>query len=187
MYVYAKLLRLRVLLLVSFTSIISEAASYIHLASRQQHVKHAFDPVTADSSYQLAVVVPTHRGELPRLVSSLQRWPSSCSPVTKRSVDLVLYYAEGDEDSEAVKEVVEVITATAGLCFATTRVVYAYLGDEVRPYTLYYGFVLSLSGTLGMFRVGQAHSLVLEPGITYYVTFCLYCACPYYLTLGNLP
>ena len=124
------------LFLASFTSIISEAASDINPARRQQHdVKHAFDRVTMGLNDHLAVVVPTHRGELPRVASSLQQWPSSCSPVTKRSVDLVLYYAEGDEDSEAAKEVVEVTTATAGLCFATTRVVYAYLDDEVRPHT----------------------------------------------------
>ncbi|CAN0456913.1 unnamed protein product [Ascophyllum nodosum] len=133
MYAVTRLLRLRLrmLFLVSFTSIISEAASDINPARRQQHdVKHAFDRVTMGLNDHLAVVVPTHRGELPRVASSLQRWPSSCSPVTKRSVDLVLYYAEGDEDSEAAKEVVEVTTATAGLCFATTRVVYAYLDDE---------------------------------------------------------
>ena len=119
--------------LASFRSVISEPASDIDPVT-PQYPKHALivDGATVSPTNRLAVVVPTHRGELPRAVSSLQRWPSSCSPVTKRSVDLVLYYAEGDEDSAVVAEAVQAIAATAGLCFATTRVVYANVNEEVR-------------------------------------------------------
>ncbi|CAM9322048.1 unnamed protein product, partial [Hapterophycus canaliculatus] len=80
---------------------------------------------------RLAVVVPTYRGDLKRAVASLGRWPSSdCSPLTQQSVDLVLYYGEGEEDSKAVDAAAATVSETAGRCFATTRTVYARLGDE---------------------------------------------------------
>lgn len=79
----------------------------------------------------LAVVVPVYRGDLSRAVSSLDRWPSTCSPLTERNADLVLYYAEGEEDAPTVTAAVETIKETAGRCFAQTRLVYAHLSVEV--------------------------------------------------------
>lgn len=81
---------------------------------------------------RLAVVVPAYRGDLERVVSSLGRWPSTCSPVTEQNVDLVLYYAEGEEDSAAVEAAFDVIAASAGRCFSKTKTVFAHLEKEVR-------------------------------------------------------
>lgn len=80
---------------------------------------------------RLAVVVPTHAGDLPRAVSALDQWPKECSPITQENVDLVLYYAEGEED-EAPVAALEVIASSAGRCFANTKLVYANLNAEVR-------------------------------------------------------
>lgn len=85
----------------------------------------------SDSSAQrLAVVVPAHAGDLSRAVSALDRWPRECSPVTKDNVDLVLYYAEGEDDSGPTAALDE-ITTSAGRCFSNTRLVYANLNEEV--------------------------------------------------------
>lgn len=51
-------------------------------------------------------------------------------PLTQRNVDLVLYYAEGEEDEGAASALSE-IEDTAGRCFAETKLVYADLTEEV--------------------------------------------------------
>lgn len=86
----------------------------------------------ADDTQHLAVVVPAYRGDLDRAVASLERWPTNCSPLTTQNVDLVLYYAEGEEDRSAVEEAAGAIAATGGRCFADLRIVYAHLEKEVR-------------------------------------------------------
>jgi len=88
-------------------------------ASSDGHQKH------------LAVIVPAYRGDLQRAVASLERWPTVCSSLTQANVDLVLYYAEGDEDAQEVDEAVEKISESAGRCFARTRTVYANLEEQV--------------------------------------------------------
>ena len=90
------------------------------------------EPPREHPGQHLAVIVPVYRGDLSRAVSSLERWPSTCSSLTERSADLVLYYAEGEEDASAVTAAVETIRGTAGRCFAETRLVYAHLSEEVR-------------------------------------------------------
>ena len=85
-----------------------------------------------DLGQHLAVIVPVYQGDLSRAVSSLERWPITCSPLTEKNADLVLYYAEGEEDAPAVTAAVETIRETAGRCFAETRLVYAHLSKEVR-------------------------------------------------------
>lgn len=94
----------------------------------------ADEPQRPEKGNKLAVVVPAYNGDLDRAVASLGRWPTDCSPLTVQNVDLVLYYAEGEEDSEAVGAAAEVIAATAGRCFADVRTVYAHLEQEVRDY-----------------------------------------------------
>lgn len=81
-------------------------------------------------SQRLGVVVPAHHGDIDKAVSSLSRWPTECSPVTQQNVDLVLYYAEGEEDVVAA-DAISTIASTAGRCFASTRLVYANLDKEV--------------------------------------------------------
>lgn len=87
--------------------------------------------VASPEPQRLAVVVPAHAGDLPRAVSALDRWPKTCSPVTEESVDLVLYYAEGEDDMEPLVAL-DAIASTAGACFANTKLVYANLTPEVR-------------------------------------------------------
>lgn len=84
-----------------------------------------------DSNQRLGVIVPAYRGDLDRAVSSLERWPANCSPLAKQNVDLVLYYAEGEEDILAVTAATDKIAQTAGRCFSETRTVYAHLDREV--------------------------------------------------------
>ena len=88
--------------------------------------------VDSPSSQRLAVVIPSYRGDLSRTVASLERWPTECSSVTLEKMDIVLYYAEGEEDNLAVASAVNAISATAGRCFGKTRSVYANLDTEVR-------------------------------------------------------
>lgn len=88
--------------------------------------------VQQDAQQRLAVVVPAYVGDLDRAVSSLGRWPATCSPITQQNVDLVLYYAEGEEDAAAVDAAVAVVAETAGRCFSKTLTVYAHLSEEVR-------------------------------------------------------
>eukprot|EP00903_Cladosiphon_okamuranus_P009984 g9470.t1 len=89
---------------------------------------------SADERKHLAVVVPAYQGDLDRAVASLERWPTNCSPLTVENVDLVLYYAEGEEDRSAVEEAAGAIASTAGRCFANLRIVYAHLEKEEDAY-----------------------------------------------------
>eukprot|EP00903_Cladosiphon_okamuranus_P007272 g7050.t1 len=84
----------------------------------------------------LAVVVPAHRGDLDLAVHSITNWPQPtvCSPLTKTNADLVLYYAGGQEDAEAVAAAADTIAKTAGRCFGVTRTVFAELEKEEDVY-----------------------------------------------------
>lgn len=93
-------------------------------------------PPEVPPNQRLGVVVPVYRGDLLRAVASLGRWPTNCSPSTLHNTDLVLYYAEGEEDSPTVDAAADTIIATAGACFSTTRVVYAHLEEEVRYHAM---------------------------------------------------
>lgn len=87
-----------------------------------------------DPSQRLAVVVPVYR-DFDRAVSFLERWPSAnCPPATEHNVDLVLYYARGEDTSTAVTAAVgaENIVQRAGRCFSKTRTVHAHVNEEVR-------------------------------------------------------
>ena len=110
-----------------------------------QTVEDPPEPPREDPGQHLAVIVPVYRGDLSRAVSSLERWPSTCSPLTERNADLVLYYAEGEEDAPTVTAAVDTIRETAGHCFAETRLVYAHLSEQVRKeklvFTLFSSYV----------------------------------------------
>lgn len=88
-------------------------------------------PRITESTRKLAVVVPVYRGDLLRAVSSLEQWPTSCSPVTQQNVDLVLYYAESEADNSATAATAETIAKSAGRCFSSTQTVHADLAEEV--------------------------------------------------------
>ena len=83
-----------------------------------------------ESGKRLAVIVPSHKGDLGKALSSLARWPTTCHPSTLRKTDLVLYYAGGEGDG--VSAVLPALAETGGRCFAETRLVLANLKDEVR-------------------------------------------------------
>lgn len=117
------------------TVLLAAAAASRDIAASSQLTNHHADGVHGSSSGRLAVVVPTQQGDLSRAVGSLQRWPWTCSPETQRSVDLVVYYGQMADEADgdaAVTQATQTIAETAGLCFSTTRVVYAHLDAEVR-------------------------------------------------------
>lgn len=108
---------------------------YINLAcfasfcgALQHGVELINDPT---SSQRLAVVIPSYRGDPYRTVASFERWPTECSPVTLEKMDIVLYYAKGEEDNLSVIPAVKAISATAGRCLGKTRTLYANLDKEV--------------------------------------------------------
>lgn len=81
---------------------------------------------------RLAVVVPTHAGDLPETLKSLEDWPQTkCSLETLQYMDLVIYKAEGPDDATE-KEALPRFRETAGTCFANTKIVYGDLSKEVR-------------------------------------------------------
>lgn len=98
---------------------------------------------------RLAVVVPTHAGDLPETLKSLERWPTKCSSETKQYVDLVIYKAEGPDDATE-KEALPRFRETAGSCFANTKIVYGDLSKEVglcvcvSAYTAFEKYTLSM-------------------------------------------
>lgn len=91
-------------------------------------------PATSADDQRLAVVVPAHRGDLELAVKSISRWPqpTTCSPITQQNMDLVLYYAEGEEDDASVRAAADAIEESAGRCFSKMRTVFAKLEKQVR-------------------------------------------------------
>ena len=84
----------------------------------------------SSTSGRLAVVVPTWRRDVDRALEAVARWPTACSAVTLSKVELVLYKAEGEEESSPA--LLPTLERTAGRCFAKTKVVYAHLREQVR-------------------------------------------------------
>lgn len=78
---------------------------------------------------RLAVVVPSHAGDLDKALASLAAWPTRCHESTLLNTDLILYYAEGAEDDAAAA--LPALAKTGGKCFATTRLILANLREEV--------------------------------------------------------
>ena len=91
------------------------------------------------SNMRLAVVVPTHAGDLPETLKSLENWPNKCSLETMHYVDLVIYKAEGPDDATE-KEALPRFRETAGKCFANTKIVYGDLSKEVSLSTVHHTF-----------------------------------------------
>ncbi|CAM9579400.1 unnamed protein product [Ectocarpus fasciculatus] len=101
---------------------------WLATASRLPVSTFAQDHHQESQQQRLGVVVPAYDGDLARAVSSLERWPAKCSPLTLKNADLVLYYAE--EASSATESALDNISSTAGRCFSRTRIVYAHLSEE---------------------------------------------------------
>lgn len=116
-------------------------------------VATAIPATQPEAQQRLAVVVPAYVGDLDRAVSSLGRWPATCSPITQQNVDLVLYYAEGEEDAAAVDAAAAVVAETAGRCFSKTLTVYAHLSEEVRELRFKFeGYAWWSLNLVGLFR-----------------------------------
>lgn len=79
----------------------------------------------------LAVVVPTHAGDLKEAVVALSGWVNYCSAITLSRMHLVVYYAGNAGDGVWSEEVLPTVTQTAGRCFEHTRVIFADLDQEV--------------------------------------------------------
>lgn len=84
-----------------------------------------------DTTKLLAVVVPTHAGDLEDAVVALSKWPNICSAITRHRMQLVLYYSGGKEDKAWSEGIIDAVEQTGGRCFQRTRVVFAQLDDEV--------------------------------------------------------
>lgn len=87
-------------------------------------------PSPVGQERRLAVVVPSHAGDLGKALTSLATWPTRCHDSTLENTDLVLYYAGGVDDDVAA--VLPSLARTGGKCFANTRLVLANLTEEVR-------------------------------------------------------
>lgn len=81
---------------------------------------------------RLGVILPVWEGQLNQALESAARWPKVCSQATLDNADLILYKAEGDEES--ADKIVQTLSSTAGRCFANTKIVYGHLLDEVSRY-----------------------------------------------------
>lgn len=100
--------------------------------SLQQGDRIIFTDTERGLQRRLAVVVPTHDGDLDETVKSLEHWPTSCPEDGSLSnVELVIYKAEAKDDPTE-KNILPRLRETAGRCFAYTRMVYASLTKEVR-------------------------------------------------------
>lgn len=84
---------------------------------------------------RLAVIVPTHAGDLKKALASLAKWPQNCHPLTRQHADLVVYYA-GEAD-ERVSPALARIAETGGKCFADTKLLLAKLTKKVRMGLVY--------------------------------------------------
>lgn len=93
---------------------------------------YAFDSGEAGGVHRrLAVVVPTHAGDLEDTIKALEDWPTDCASDTLEHVDLVIYKAE-PKDEASEDETLERFRGSAGQCFARTRMVYGELTKKVR-------------------------------------------------------
>lgn len=104
----------------------------------------------------LAVVVPTHAGDLEEALIALASWPKVCSAFTLHHTQLVLYYSGSTGDGKWSEDVIETVERTGGRCFQRTRAVFADLDDKVMV-------CLTIFGSVGQalpdihFRLGYLH------------------------------
>eukprot|EP00903_Cladosiphon_okamuranus_P017930 g16498.t1 len=89
-----------------------------------------FSDAYLTESGRLAVVVPTYSGDLKEAVAALSSWPTVCSAITLRSMQLVLYYSGTMEDGVWSEGIIRDLEQTGGRCFEQTRVVFADLDPE---------------------------------------------------------
>lgn len=94
------------------------------------HAAHAASPDHLDTKL-LAVVVPTHAGDIEEAVVALSKWPIVCSASTLHRMQLVLYYSGGIGDDAWSDEIIDTVNRTGGRCFERTRVVFAHLDPKV--------------------------------------------------------
>ena len=84
---------------------------------------------------KLAVIVPTHAGDLEDAIQALTSWPSTCSSSTSHHMHLVLYYSGSKYDKVWSEDSLSFVAQTGGRCFERTRVVFAGLKKEVMQST----------------------------------------------------
>lgn len=95
-----------------------------HAAAERGSKQHTW----VSDSRELAIVVPTHDGDIARAVVSMKRWPTTCSLVTLTRVDLIVYHATITDTESILARVPD----EAMVCFRNTKVVSANLTAEVR-------------------------------------------------------
>lgn len=94
----------------------------------------------------LAVVVPMHAGDVTRAMESMKKWPTVCSSDTLRAVDLILYHAEYVDENHLLAG----LPVQASRCFRRTKVVNAYLTEEVGEATSRHSWDRPAHGTVVM-------------------------------------
>ncbi|CAM9556287.1 unnamed protein product [Choristocarpus tenellus] len=80
----------------------------------------------------MAVVVPTHEGDLDLALRSILQWPSRCHNLNLRYMDLIVYYA-GREDIASARALDELNQSDVS-CFKATKLIYARLTEEEKVY-----------------------------------------------------
>lgn len=88
----------------------------------------------------LALVVPTHDGDVDRALVAMKRWPSTCYETTLHHVDLILYHATDLDKAGLLARV----PREGFACFRTTKVLTSNLTKEVRYST--FNRIFSLGG-----------------------------------------
>lgn len=83
--------------------------------------------IWTSTSRKLAVLVPTHDGDIDLAFLSMKRWPGACSYTTLTQVDLILYHATAVDTAGLRQRLPD----EASSCFRNARVVSAKLSPEV--------------------------------------------------------
>lgn len=83
------------------------------------------------SMRNLAIVVPTHSGDLEDAIGALELWPKVCSATTLHHMHLVVYYSGSAGDGVWNEDAIPNVARTGGRCFERTKAVFASLTKEV--------------------------------------------------------
>lgn len=89
-------------------------------------------PVYSAGMRKMAIVVPMYAGDLEEAVVALSAWPNTCSTQSLQYMELVVYFAGGENEEKWSDDVLLAVEETGGRCFLRTRAVFAHLEEKVR-------------------------------------------------------
>lgn len=93
-------------------------------AESSSRLRESSPKLTRSPAKKLAVIVPTHAGDLAETIKSLEEWPTTCSSDTLHHVDLVIYKAEDFDEATETHVSVHIERERHVLCSGTSE---AYL------------------------------------------------------------